>query len=50
MRKPSGDDFEKFAESFEIESKKAGKKHLPMILEVVGRIVGDFIGDENGAT
>ena len=26
MRKPSGDDFEKFAESFETESKKAGKK------------------------
>jgi uncharacterized radical SAM protein YgiQ len=26
MRKPSGDDFEKFAESFESESKKAGKK------------------------
>ena len=26
MRKPSGDDFEKFAESFKSESKKAGKK------------------------
>ena len=26
MRKPSGDDFEKFAESFETESRKAGKK------------------------
>ena len=26
MRKPSGDDFEKFAESFNHESKKAGKK------------------------
>ncbi|MBP86166.1 MAG: YgiQ family radical SAM protein [Planctomycetaceae bacterium] len=26
MRKPSGDDFEKFTESFERESKKAGKK------------------------
>jgi len=26
MRKPSGDDFEKFAESFEDESRKAGKK------------------------
>ena len=26
MRKPSGDDFEKFAESFEAESKKAGKQ------------------------
>jgi uncharacterized radical SAM protein YgiQ len=26
MRKPSGDDFEKFAESFEAESRKAGKK------------------------
>jgi len=26
MRKPSGDDFEQFAEAFETESKKAGKK------------------------
>ena len=26
MRKPSGDDFEKFAEAFETESKKAGKQ------------------------
>ena len=26
MRKPSGDDFEKFTESFETESRKAGKK------------------------
>ena len=26
MRKPSGDDFERFAESFETESRKAGKK------------------------
>ena len=26
MRKPSGDDFEKFAEVFKAESKKAGKK------------------------
>jgi len=26
MRKPSGDDFEKFAESFETESQKAGKR------------------------
>ncbi len=26
MRKPSGDDFERFAEAFEMESKKAGKK------------------------